>query len=405
MQPRRDFDIFADHLLTVTKLNIVREINIKTNPKLSLAGGAVNQTTIQSSLHRKDIWLVSPFFDLTFITLSAFLIFFPHLTYHFLGKNILVDLTVTMLIGGPHMFATYTMTFMEPNFIKRYPLYSRTALLLPPLIVTLAILNLTLLVTIFFFWASIHVIHQVSYITDAYRMKDPRGWTKISRLIDYGLLATALYPIATQKLISGQFETGGRVLLFPEILKQSWIPFPVWLAFLGFATAFIVRTIWEYRNGLFHGPKTLLIGLSSLLFFFTPILKNLDVAFQGLNTWHSFQYLAIVLFLNRFRAQKGLIGSSIVKTASQKGWRLYGLCLGFTLLAGLVYLLVLAIVQQLGAFSTGNPFKMIFIGEVTSNQHFFAFYSVVLSCLLVHYYFDHFLFLQKDKVITPKWEI
>ncbi len=356
-----------------------------------------------SSLVRKDIWLVSPFFDLAFITLSAVLIFFPHLTYALIGRNIYVDLTVTMLIGGPHMFATYTMTFMEPSFIQRYPVYSRLALLLPPTIIALGIINLTLLVTIFFFWASIHVIHQVAYITDAYRMKDPRGWTKASRIIDYGLLATALYPIATQKLIGSEFVTGGRVLLFPEILKQPWVPYPVWIAFLVFATAFVVRSVWEYRNGLLHGPKTLLVGLSAILFFFTPILKNLDVAFQGLNTWHSFQYLAIVLYLNRFRAQKGFIGSKIVKNASQKGWRLYALCLGFTLLAGVAYFIVLTIVTRVGAFPTGGPFQIIFIGEVTKDQHFFAFYSVVLSCLLIHYYFDHFLFLQKDKIITPKW--
>jgi hypothetical protein len=38
-----------------------------------------------------------------------------------------------------------------------------------------------------------------------------------------------------------------------------------------------------------------------------------------------------------------------------------------------------------------------------SEQHYFAFYSVVLSALLIHYYFDHFLFLQVDDVITPRW--
>ncbi len=35
--------------------------------------------------------------------------------------------------------------------------------------------------------------------------------------------------------------------------------------------------------------------------------------------------------------------------------------------------------------------------------HYFTFYTVVLSALLIHYYFDHFLFLQVDDVITPKW--
>jgi hypothetical protein len=36
-------------------------------------------------------------------------------------------------------------------------------------------------------------------------------------------------------------------------------------------------------------------------------------------------------------------------------------------------------------------------------RHYFSFYSVVLSALLIHYYFDHFLFMQVDDVITPRW--
>ncbi len=352
---------------------------------------------------RPGRWLVSRRYDLAFLILSAALVVFPHLSYAVLGKNVYVDLTVTLLIGGPHLFATYTMTFMEPRFRERWPRYTLGALLLPPLIVTLAVLNLTLLVTVFFFWASVHVIHQVAYVTDAYRMKDPRGGDWWGRVVDYGLLATALYPIATQKLIAGQFRTGGRTLLFPEFLKQPWVAWPVWGAFLFFAAAFLWRTLGEWRSGRLNAGKTLLVALSAVLFFLTPLLSNLDVAFQGLNTWHSFQYLAIVLYLNRYRAARGLIGSELVTRVSRRGLSLYALCLAFTLATALVYFAVLAIVVHAGAFADGGPFRMLFFGTVQAGQHFFAFYSVILSFLLVHYYFDHFIFLQRDRVITPSF--
>ncbi len=368
-------------------------------PSTGLAPSARAEASVQQE--RRALWLVSPGYDLLFITFSAVLVLFPWLAKAALQKNIYVDLAVTMLIGGPHLFATYTMTFMEPRFRRRYPRYTWGALLLPPLIVTLAILNLTLLVTFFFFWASVHVIHQLAYVTDAYRMKDPRGWTWTGKLIDYGLIFTALYPISVGKLIHGQFVTGGRVLLFPSFLKQSWVPIPVWIAFVAFLIAFIARSVWEVRRGLFHGPKTLLVGLSAVLLFVTPMVDNLDVAFQGLNTWHSFQYLALVLFLNQMRARKGMIGSPVVTRVSSRGWRLYAFCLGFTLAAGVAFLGVLGIVQRLGAFATGPVVPMILYGHVYQDQHFFAFYSVVLSCLLIHYYFDHFIFLQRDRVITP----
>jgi hypothetical protein len=282
---------------------------------------------------------------------------------------------------------------------------------MPVLVVTLAIVNLTLLVTIFFFWASVHVIHQAAYIADSYRFKDPRGrapdlarWQVVSRIIDYGLLMTSLYPIATFKftgaplvifghnLSSHGFETGGRALLFPEFLKFEWLGPLAAAGFFTFLIAFIVKTLWEWRAGLLHIPKTLHMSLAGLLFFITPALPNLDVAFQGLNTWHSFQYLAVVLYLNQVRSERGLIGSQYVARVSSSGRRLYWMCFLFTLAAALAYLLVLGANVALGTF--GGNF---------SEQHYFAFYSVVLSALLIHYYFDHFLFLQVDDVITPRW--
>jgi hypothetical protein len=44
---------------------------------------------------------------------------------------------------------------------------------------------------------------------------------------------------------------------------------------------------------------------------------------------------------------------------------------------------------------------MILYGTVYQGQHYFAFYSVILSFLLIHYYFDHFVFLYLDRRITP----
>ena len=351
----------------------------------------------------RNLWLVSPGYDLGFIILSAALLVFPHLSHALVGSNIGVDLIVTMLIGGPHLFATYTMTVMEPDFRARYPRYARGALLLPVLIVSLAVANLTLLVTIFFFWASVHVIHQAAFVADAYRLKDPRGWTWPSRVIDYGLLATCMYPVATRKLMHGQFVTGGRTLLFPDVFRLDLIPVLLWIAFLGFLTAFIVKTVREARTGLWHGPKTLHMSLATVLFLLTPLLPNLDVAFQGLNTWHSFQYLALVLYLNRLRQSRGLIGSPVVRSVSHRGWQLYGLCLAFTLGAGAMFFVVLRLVSSLDLFANGGPMSALFF-TVTKEQYYFSFYSVILSFLLIHYYFDHFLFLSLDRKLTPRFD-
>ncbi|HTR19882.1 MAG TPA: hypothetical protein VMH88_03435 [Gemmatimonadales bacterium] len=350
------------------------------------------------------LWLVSPFYDLTFIILSAALAVTPHVARALTDSTVFVDLAVTMLIGGPHLFATYTMTVMEPDFRARYPRYARGALLLPLLIVSLAIVNLTALVTVFFLWASVHVIHQAAFVADAYRMKDPRGWTWTARVIDTGLLFTSMYPIATRKLIHADFHTGGRTLLLPGFLRVDFLPPLVWVAFLAFLLAFLGKTAWEIRHGRLHGPKTLHMVIATALFAWTPTLGNLDVAFNGLNVWHSFQYLAIVLYLNRLRGERGFIGSSLVRTVSRRGVRLYALCLAFTLGAGLTFLTILTLVVRLGAFATGAPMHNFLLGTIYSEQHYFAFYAVILSFLLIHYYFDHFLFLHADTKITPQFE-
>src|SRR3712207_38834 len=282
---------------------------------------------------------------------------------------------------------------------------------MPVLVVSLAIYNLTLLVTIFFFWASVHVIHQAAYIPASYRFKDPRSRTPhlapchfVSGVFDYWLLMSSLHPIATFTFTgpplvvfgndhsSHGFETGGRALLFPEFLKFEWLGPLAAAGFFAVLAAFSAKTVWEWRSGLLHVPKTLHMSLASLLFFVTPALPNLDVAFQGLNTWHSFQYLAVVLYLNQVRAERGLIGSRYVSRVSSSGRRLDWRGLLFTLGAAGEDRLVLGANVALGTF--GGNF---------SEQHYFAFYSVVLSALLIHYYFDHFLFLQVDDVITPRW--
>jgi hypothetical protein len=99
----------------------------------------------------KDLWLVSPGYDLVFIIFSNALLIVPHPFAHF-GEfsNVAVDLVVTAFIGRPHLFTTYTMTFMEPHFRERYRRDTWSAMFLPVIVVTLAVVNLTLLVTIFF---------------------------------------------------------------------------------------------------------------------------------------------------------------------------------------------------------------------------------------------------------------
>ena len=65
------------------------------------------------------------------------------------------------------------------------------------------------------------------------------------------------------------------------------------------------KSFAEHRSGTLNTPKFVFIGLTVAVAFFTPLLPNLDTAFQGLNTWHSFQYLAITFYIIKIRQMVG----------------------------------------------------------------------------------------------------
>jgi hypothetical protein len=125
------------------------------------------------------------------------------------------------------------------------------------------------------------------------------------------------------------------------------------------------------------------MGLTIVVAFFIPAYHELDVAFQGFNTWHSFQYLGLTLYINRLRAKKHDIHTPFIKKISEEGtgWRYY-------------------------AFNVACAFGAVLtIAVLLLNQQTFGlsfdqcYYVVVLSFLLVHYYHDHLLFTNTEAIL------
>ena len=149
--------------------------------------------------------------------------------------------------------------------------------------------------------------------------------------------------------------------------------------------AYVGKSIYEARNGILNLPKFTFVTLTVIVAFFTPLLPNLDTAFQGLNTWHSFQYLAITFYIIKIRQLVGdldenapLVARFSRRTTDSRA--LYGfsalLLLGSAVIFALVYALA-------GIVKPG----------IDGNSHFdIAYYTAILSFLWIHYYHDHFLF-------------
>lgn len=351
-------------------------------------------------------WLRDRTWDLTFISLSAALVALPIVTYllanqlspyinQFLrgigssfiwdddASRNMVNGLIAVFIGGPHMYATFTRTAFEKEFTQKHKLIMGLSLLIPVGVVYFGVTNFQFLLTFFFFWASIHILHQIVFIMECYDKKSARSLTARARMIDYAVVFSSLYPIATYKFVHGEFKIGSNAIFFPEFLK---IPAVFYLATGVFAVSFMLftaKTIEEVRGGYAHYPKILLMYLTIGVAFFIPAFRNLDVAFQGFNTWHSFQYLGLTYYINRIRHEKHEISNQFIDKISQEGktWQYYLLNVGFTVGAVGVIVVLLTFRSTLG---------------LSFDQ---CYYIVVLSFLLIHYLHDHVLFTEPEVIL------
>jgi hypothetical protein len=346
-------------------------------------------TAVAPTLFRREPgWIYKPSWDLPVLIGSAVLVPLPFLVAWLAQVSgwmkpqsaiDLINISVALLIGGPHLFSTITYTFLDRGFRTRHPAYAGMAFVLPVIVILLAIWNYTLLITFFFSWASLHVLHQIIYLSDCYRARGRAADPAWSKYVDYGLILTGLYPIGIYKLSLKQFHVGGVVLPFPDWAQHLHLAEIAGAIFGAFLVAWLAKTAMEFHRSEGSIPKTLLIGITTVVSFFLPMGSNLDVLFQGYNTWHSFQYLFLLWFINRLRDARGDLEEGVVRRmVRRRGIGVYYVC--FLIATGVLVLLTLLV-------RATTP--------LSADQSYFV---VVLSVLLMHYYFDHFLFSHPDLV-------
>ena len=185
--------------------------------------------------------------------------------------------------------------------------------MIPTLVILGALHAFVLLITLFFFWASIHVTHQAQYISETYRRRAGARVEPLDRLLDGGLILGSLYTMAMYKFVDDKFTLGDSTLLFPRFLQRREFAVAFTVGFAIFFVYYVVRTLGEIRRGEASWPRLLFMSLTVGLAFIIPIFDNLDIAFQGFNTWHSLQYLALTWFILGRSAAHDEIGSPIAR--------------------------------------------------------------------------------------------
>jgi hypothetical protein len=352
---------------------------------MSVAAVPHPQVRTASASVSQGVWLRSPSWDLTFLILSAALVPIPLLLYHGLGvSQTAVNLLVAGLIGGPHLYSTFTYTFMERNYRRRHRRFLVASLALPVIVTTMAFVDLQLLLTVFFMWASIHVLHQITYINDCYVAKGVGRRPRRERVVDYGVVFLCLYPMATPQILDGSFQLGGTQLWVPSWATHGWVAdlqiVGVAALFGAFFVLWLAKSIRDWRRGTLLVPSVLLVGLTIAVGFTLPLFGNIDVAFQGFNVWHSVQYLGLVWFLMALRKERGEIDNRFVAECNgpDRPWQFYGLAVLLTAAAGMLVLIVHAVF--------GVDLQR-------------AYYIVILSTLLQHYYLDHLQFTKLGDIL------
>ncbi|HLV37808.1 MAG TPA: hypothetical protein VKY59_22005 [Spirillospora sp.] len=347
------------------------------------------------------VWLKDRRWDMTYIILSVLLVPLPYIFY-LIGVNQLglhpdvsrnaINAFVAVAVGGPHMMSTFLRTTFDGDFKKRYPMLIRSSIIIPIIVVSLAFLNLSLLLTIFFFWAMLHVLHQATYVTELYNHKEQKVLRRPpislkSRAIDYAVVLTCLFPMAAYKISQGSFQVGTNDLtaVIPHLFQDSWFFTVMTGIFFVSLAAYAIKTISEWRAGTINWPKTIFISLTVAVFFPLAAFENLDTAFQGANMWHSFQYLPLTFYIIKVRqkADRNFEQKAPLVARFSKGENTRGLyILSILMLGG--SLVIFAIVYLLAG---------IVIPDIDPNRHFdIAYYTAILSFLWIHYYHDHFLF-------------
>jgi len=400
-------------------------------------------------------WLGGRRWDRIFILGGALLVPLPPLLYYLLhGSGIavsasedLVTAFVMLTVGGPHVFATYTRTYLEPGFFRRSPTMAIGGLAVAAIVIaavlTSAFLDVRVagyppiqfVLTFFFFWAGVHVMHQMSYCVRSYGERT--GTRRRRDLLDYAVLFACLFPVAffrmsmidpaapdradpdalaTRIVVEATgsssfaddyvFRIGRVHPILPDFVRHD----AFWIFVLASFVVLMGTWLWkcrdDHRRGRLHLPTFYLVGTTAVLAFMVPLVPNLDASFQGLNAWHSFQYLGIVYLWNRTRFERGEIHGRFARSLAGAGrhWRFYGVAVGVTVLMVAVMFGIAFAIES----GTDGHYRLFGHDEVPLGADgrpdyrpgalLLAYYVTAFSMLLVHYLHDGCFFLRNREI-------
>lgn len=344
----------------------------------------------------------------------------------------LVTLLVMVPLGGPHVYATFTRTFLTARFRREERALFLGSFGVFAVVVTAAVTSaffdvelggsppMRYLLTFFFFWAGVHVAHQHSYVVACLRQRGAAPPRDRFAWVDYAVILLALYPVALFRMSMAGTADGvadpqalatrmvvalgaspgfvddylfriGRVApILPEFLLHPACWMLATAVFAACVGVFAWRAWQTRRRGQPLGTAFWVVACAGVTGFLVPAVPHLDSGFQGINAWHSFQYLGLVWLMNHNSAarREQVVGST-------NPLRYYATAVGATAALITVILLVAFAI----ATASGGEFAMLghdqpprdpASGRVLyrPGSVLLSYYLVGFGVLLVHYFLD-----------------
>jgi hypothetical protein len=415
---------------------------------------------VQNGQPSQEVCLRSPEWDRLFIWGGVALVPVPILAFYVLqglGLDVatcedLVTLLVMVAVGGPHVFATYTRTLFNPRFAREDRALFWSGLGVIGLVLATTIASafdvrvygfppIYYILTFFFFWAGVHIVQQNSYCAMCYgdkagpRSRSARWWGAV----DYAVMLLAMYPVAIFRMSMGDpadptgrlanpealstrivtalsgspqfaddyvFRIGRVAPVLPDFMRATWFWGTITGLFVLSLMLFAVKTARERRQGTLIKNRCHLVLAMAVAGALTPLFPNLDTSFQGMNTWHSFQYLGLLWLMNRNSYDRGEIRSAVFDSLArpERHWRFYRVALLATVGLLATVMLVAFAIHELShgeylMFAARHP-----VDPATGVERYrpgavlLAYYMVAFSLLLVHYLHDGVFFFRKRYV-------
>ena len=325
----------------------------------------------------ENYWILSPLKDgmLILLTPLAVMLLFAA-AGHYRWQGFLIGFGLMLAVG--HYLPGMIRAYGDPTLFRRYRLRLIVApILLMSLCATFTYLNLHAFIFLMFLWGSWHWMMQIYGFGRIYDAK-AKSFSKTTARFDYATCVLwfywfSIFAYSSTGYLSNYYASGGPLLpaqLF-HYARMLWLAMAV-----AVSAAYAIHLIRLLRQGQSINPlKIILFSITfTYLGYAMAIVETPLLGYILFESCHDIQYLAIVWFVNRRRAENGLDAGSFIKFLFRP--------------RAILVVLYIALCLAFGSMTIGKNFSDGFVTQV--------FAVLIATSATYHYYLDGFIWKVRE---------